>query len=134
MIWFRVGFVLVAAASAALADPVAAEEPPTRDWYYCQLAERPYGRTVYLSDVFTPPAGVSEADVEEAFEDHVRRHYVRAPVAGVLCLGPKVSPDAARRDRQDALASLRRDGVEVVRTDWRFRGSAERSFSPRSHR
>jgi hypothetical protein len=134
MIRVHLGLVLVATASAGLAVSVAAEELPTRDWYYCQLAERPYGRTVYLSDVFTRPAGVSEADVEAAFEDHVRRRYVRAPVAGALCLGPKVSSNAARRDRQDALASLRRDGVEIVRTDWQLRGSGGRSFPARSPR
>lgn len=123
------------AAFAAIGVPlVAYAQESDRDWYYCQLAERPYGRTVYVSDVFTPPAGPSEADVEAAFEDHVRRRYVREPVARALCLGPKVSREAARRDRQDSLASLRRDGVEIVRTGWQFRSSREISFPDRSPR
>lgn len=122
----RLGFVLTASASAVLAASAAAQERPDRDWYWCQLAERPYGRTVWVSDVFTPPAGASEAEVESAFEDHVQRRHVREPVAGGLCLGPKTSREEAREDRRDTIASLRRDGVTVVRTDWRFRGSRER--------
>ena len=99
----------------------AAQESPDRDWYWCQLAERPYGRTVYVSDVFSPPAGASETEVETAFEEHVQRRYVREPVAGGLCLGPKASREEAREDRQETITSLRRDGVAVVLTDWRFR-------------
>lgn len=121
----RLRFVL-AAAAAGLAASAAAQEPPDRDWYWCQLAERPYGRTVYVSDVFTPPAGASEIEVETAFEEHVQRRYVGEPTAGGLCLGPKTSREDAREDRRDTITSLRRDGVAVVRTDWRFRGSRER--------
>jgi hypothetical protein len=51
----------------------------------------------------------------------VQRRYVREPVAGGLCLGPKTSREEAREDRQDTIRSLRRDGVAVVRTDWRPR-------------
>lgn len=104
--------------------PAAAQDAPDRDWYYCQLTERPYGRTVYVSDIFTPPAGASEAEVESAFEDHVRRRYVHEPVAARLCLGPKRSREEARQDRRDWVARLRRDGVTVVWTDWRFRRMA----------
>ena len=111
---------LVAAVSLLL-PPIAAQEAPDRDWYWCQLAERPYGRTVYVSDVFSPPAGASETEVETAFEGHVQRRYVREPVAGGLCLGPKASREEAREDRQETITSLRRDGVAVVLTDWRFR-------------
>lgn len=118
--------LLSVAASVLLAASAATQEPPDRDWYYCQLAERPYGRTVYVSDVFTTPAGASEAEVESAFEDHVQRRYVREPVAGGLCLGPKTSRGEAREDRRDTITSLRRDGVTVVRTNWRFRGTRER--------
>lgn len=125
------GYLLAAVASATLVASALAQERADRDWYWCQLAERPYGRTVYVSDVFTPPAGSDEADVEAAFEDHVLRRYVRAPVAGALCLGPKVSREAARRARQDALGSLRRDGVAIVRTNWQFRDSRDRSFPTR---
>jgi len=117
----RLGFVVCSAASAVLAASAAAQERPDRDWYWCQLAERPYGRTVYVSDVFTPPDGASEVAVETAFEAHVQRRYVGERVAGGLCLGPKASREDARRDRQDAIAGLRRDGVAVVRTDWRPR-------------
>jgi hypothetical protein len=113
-------------AAPGAAAPWPAQEGPDRDWYWCQLAERPYGRTVYVSDVFTPQAGSSEVEVETAFEAHVQRRYVGEPVAGGLCLGPKASREDTRRDRQDAIASLRRGGVTVVRTDWRFRGSRER--------
>lgn len=65
--------ILLAAApaGAVLAASAAVQELPARDWYYCQLAERPYGRTVYVSDVFTPPIRASEAAVGSAFEDHV---------------------------------------------------------------
>ena len=117
----------VAALALGLAGPGLAQEAPDRDWYWCQLAERPYGRTVYVSDVFTPPAGASEAEVRLAFEDHVERRYVGEPVAGALCLGPKASRDDALWDRRHTIASLRRDGVAVVHTDWRFRGSRGRS-------
>ena len=64
--------------------------------------------------------------MESAFEDHVQRRYVREPVAGGLCLGPKSSREEARDDRRETIISLRRDGVSVVRTNWRFRGSQER--------
>lgn len=101
--------------------PAAAQDTPDRDWYWCQLAEQPYGRTVWVSDIFTPPAGASEAEVEAAFEDHVRRRHVGAPVTRGLCLGPKASREEAREDRRDTLASLRRDRVEVIQTNWRFR-------------
>ena len=116
---------LVAAVSLLL-PPIAAQEAPDRDWYWCQLAERPYGRTVYVSDVFTPPAGAGEVEVETAFEEHVQRRYVREPVAGGLCLGPKTSREDAVRNRRDTIDSLRRDGLTLVRTDWRFRGARER--------
>lgn len=118
------GFALWAA--PGVPSPAVAQVAPDRDWYWCQLAERPYGRTVYVSDVFTPPAGAGEVEVETAFEDHVQRRYVGEPVAGGLCLGPQTSREEAREDRRDAMDSLRRDGVAVVRTDWRFRGSKER--------
>lgn len=114
-------------AGLMLPPAAAAQEPPDRDWYWCQLADRPYGRTVYVSDVFTPPAGASEVEVETAFEDHVQRRYVGEPVAGGLCLGPKASREDAVWDRRDTITRLRRDGVAVVRTDWRFRGSRENS-------
>jgi len=118
---------MFAAAILSVAAGDAAGQTADRDWYWCQLAERPYGRTVYVSDVFTPPAGASEVEVETAFEDHVQRRYVGEPVAGGLCLGPKASREDAVWDRRDTIASLRRDGVAVVRTDWRFRGSRENS-------
>lgn len=113
---------VVAALALGLAGPGLAQAGPDRDWYWCQLAERPYGRTVYVSDVFTPPAGASEAEVRSAFEDHVERRYVGEPVAGGLCLGPKASREDALWDRRNTITSLHRDGVTVVRTDWRFRG------------
>jgi hypothetical protein len=125
---------LAALASATLVAAAAAWEGAALDWYYCQLAERPYGRTVYVSEVFTPSPGVSEADVQAAFEDHVQRRYVGAPVAGALCLGPKASREEARRSRQNSLASLRRDGVAIVWTSWQFRNSREMSSPPRSPR
>jgi hypothetical protein len=111
----------------AFPSPAAVHEALDRDWYYCQLAERPYGRTVYLSDVFSLPAGASEPEVETAFEVHVQRRYVDEPVAGGLCLGPKTSRNEAIESRQDSIISLRRDGVLVVRTYWAFRGASERS-------
>lgn len=113
------------AAALLSSAPQTAQDRPEHDWYFCQLAERPYGRTVYVSDVFTPPVGAGKVEVETAFEDHVQRRYVGEPVAGGLCLGPKASREEAREDRRDAIDSLRRDGVAVVRTDWRFRGSRE---------
>jgi hypothetical protein len=116
-------------AMVALLLLTAAGPPPTPsmaqmpvgdlDWYWCQLAERPYGRTVYVSEIFTPPPGAGEAEVEAAFEDHVERRYVRAPVAGGLCLGPKASRAEAREDRRDWMGRLDRDGVRVVSTRWR---------------
>ena len=106
---------------------MAAQDAPDRDWYWCQLAERPYGRTVYVSDVFSAPARASETEVETAFEDHVQRRYIREPAAGGLCLGPKTSREEAREDRRDTIDSLRRDGAAVVRTNWRFNGSSEGS-------
>lgn len=112
---------LLATAIPILTPGHAAGQSADRDWYWCQLAERPYGRTVYVSDVFSPPAGASETEVESAFEEHVQRRYVGEPTAGGLCLGPKTSRQEAREDRRDTITSLRRDGVAVVRTDWRFR-------------
>lgn len=103
-----------------LGSPVIAQEAPERDWYYCQLADRPYGRTVYLSDVFAPPLDASESEVETAFEIDVERRFVGDPVAGGLCLGPKTSREEAREDQWDAVQSLRRNGVRVVWTNWRF--------------
>lgn len=130
----RAASILLAFATPSFAANAAAGLSTDRDWYWCQLAEWPYGRTVYVSDVFSPPGGASETGVETAFEEHVERRYVREPVAGGLCLGPDVSREAARRGRQDALDSLRRDGVEIVRTGWQFRGSREGSFPVRSPR
>lgn len=116
---------LIAAAVLSFITTNAASQSGDRDWYFCHLAERPYGRTVYMSGVFTPPAGVSETEVETAFEEHVQRHYVREPVAGGLCLGPKSSREEALNDRRDAVLSLRRSGATVVQTAWTFRGSRE---------
>jgi hypothetical protein len=116
----------LATAVLFLGPLIAAQEQPVRDWYYCQLAERPYGRTVYVSEVFSLPDGASEVEVETAFEAHVQRRYVGEPVAGGLCLGPKESREEARDRRHDTIQGLSRDGVTVVRTDWRFRGPRHR--------
>lgn len=125
---FATALATIAAVLSLAAMPALAQSRgDDRDWYWCQLAERPYGRTVYVSDVFSPPAGASETEVETAFEEHVERRYVGEPAAGGLCLGPKASREEAREDRRDTIISLRRGGVAVVRTDWQFRGPRERS-------
>jgi hypothetical protein len=111
--------LLLTAAGPSLASPTDQTPGGDRDWYWCQLAERPYGRTVYVSEVFTPSPGTSEAEVEAAFEDHVRRRYVRQAVAGGLCLGPKASRAEAREDRRGWMGRLDRDGVRIVSTRWR---------------
>jgi hypothetical protein len=115
----RVALLLLTAASSWLAPPTDQTPGGDRDWYWRQLVERPYGRTAYVSEVFTPPPGAGEADVEAAFEDHVRRRHVRRPVAGGLCLGPKASREEAQEDRRDWMGRLDRDGIRVVSTRWR---------------
>jgi len=89
-----------------------------RRWYYCLLATQPYGRTVYISSVFSAeyPAWGMDGD----FGEHVSNLRDGEPVGVGNCQGPHQTSEEASRGRRDDIDDYRRRSVSVVETPWRF--------------
>tara|TARA_R110002124_G_scaffold165121_2_gene332504 strand:- start:36304 stop:36711 length:408 start_codon:yes stop_codon:yes gene_type:complete len=119
------GAVLVMAAGRApgptdAASGAAQERTAAPDFYYCTLATRPYGDTVYVSRVFGVSPDTYSVGIQNAFASYVSAHFDPDAMAGANCLGPNRDRDEMVNRRMDHIAERRRAGKQVVVTRWAY--------------
>lgn len=118
---FAGSLTAVAVVSTLAATTSVATARQERTYGYCQVSEPHYGRYYVFSSVFTVRAGTYHVGVQNSYLSHVQAFFGR-PVSSTICGVNYDSWQEAEDARNEHMARLRSQGVELVFTNWSYGG------------
>lgn len=94
---------------------VSAQEP---DYRYCYSVSASDSSVVYFSQSFAVEGGTYAVGLENSFNSFVSARFDPRAISGASCMGPYDSGSEASDERNDHIASVRREGKSAVLTHW----------------